>query len=78
MSSPARLWEELDECRKNIVTIIFGIKNLALWKRLEQGKSHWIPCNRHHDFPVFNRVPWSFGRLLVWSKPDLLMTLKFD
>jgi hypothetical protein len=65
--------EELDSCRQNIVTIRLGIKNPALCKRLEQVKSQWIPYNRDHDFPVFSRVPWLFGRLLVWSKPDLLM-----
>jgi hypothetical protein len=70
--SLASRWEKLDECRQNIVTIVLNIENPALRKHLEQVKSQWIPCNHHHDFPVFNRVPWSFGQLLLWSKPDLL------
>jgi hypothetical protein len=41
--SLAGRWEELDSRRKNIVTMVLGITKPALWKRLEQVKSQWIP-----------------------------------
>jgi hypothetical protein len=34
-------WEKRDEFCKNIVAVVLGIKNPALWKRLDSVKSQW-------------------------------------
>jgi hypothetical protein len=41
--SPIDLRAERKQRRENIITLALGIKSPALWKRLEQVKSQWIP-----------------------------------
>jgi hypothetical protein len=71
--SLANVWLEPDWFREDIVTIVFGIKTPALWKRLDQLKSQWIPCNCYHDFVVLNRMLRPFRGFLICLTPDLLM-----
>jgi hypothetical protein len=71
--SLASLWTKADEFREHIVTIGFDIKAPALWKSFDQVKSHLIPCNCHHHFPVLNGMLRPFRGFLIGLKPDLFM-----
>jgi hypothetical protein len=71
--SLASLWAKVDEFSEDIVTIVFCIQTLDLWKSLDQVKPQCIPCNYHNDCLVLNRMLGPFRAFLIWSKPDLLV-----
>jgi hypothetical protein len=67
--------EDVEIC-EDMSMVVFAIKCVPLWMRIESMKFYWTPCDRRHYFWVLDDMGRSFRGLFSSAKPDLFIVCR--